>query len=168
MARLIGRETDDLGYDGISHSVLEYMQESRPCHRRCWIKLNYFDLQTFWNEKEGFMTETTITDVKTGGRSGYGAAPMTVSILNFDPTLGCDPLTFQPCSDRALSNLKVVGDKFTEIYPVNQRLPSDQFPYVGFFLEDQLYGGQVREFYSPSPSSCISLTYGPSLNTSRL
>jgi len=112
------------------------------------------------------MTETTITDVKTGGRSGYGAVPMTVSILNFDPTLGCDPLTFQPCSDRALSNLKVVGDKFTEIYPINKKL-SDQFPYVGFFLEDQLYNGQVRGFYPPSPSSCISLTYGPRFNTSR-
>lgn len=104
------------------------------------------------------MTETTITDVKTGGRSGYGAAPMTVSILNFDPTLGCDPKTFQPCSDRALSNLKVVGDKFTEIYPVNQKLPSDQFPYVGFFLEDQLYGGQVREFY---PQAAFHLHMAP-------
>ena len=105
------------------------------------------------------MTETTITDVKTGGRSGVGAAPMTVSILNFDPTLGCDPLTFQPCSDRALSNLKVVGDKFTEIYPINQKLPPNQFPYVGFFLEDKLYNGQVRAFYPPSRSSCMSLTY---------
>jgi len=129
VAQLIGRESDDLGYDGIAKSVLDYMQ-------------------TFWNEKEGFMTETTITDVKTGGRSGVGAAPMTVSILNFDPTLGCDPLTFQPCSDRALSNLKVVGDKFTEIYPINQKLPPNQFPYVGFFLEDKLYNGQVQYFAS--------------------
>jgi glucoamylase len=108
-------------------------------------KLNgFWNFQTFWNEKEGFMTETTITDVKTGGRSGVGAVPMTASILNFDPTLGCDPHTFQPCSDRALSNLKVVGDKFTEIFPINKRLPPNQFPYVGFFLEDKLYDGQVR------------------------
>jgi glucoamylase len=107
-------------------------------------ELNLFDLQTFWNEEKGCMTETTITNVKTGGRSGVGAAPLTVSVLNFDPTLGCDPLTFQPCSDCALSSLKVVGDEFRELFPINQRLPSNQSPYFGFFLEDQLYGGQVR------------------------
>src|SRR5579863_9191804 len=32
-------------------------------------------LQTFWNDEEGFMTETTVTDVETGGRSGKGSAP---------------------------------------------------------------------------------------------
>ena len=90
------------------------------------------------------MTETTITNVTTGGRSGIGAAPLTVSVLNFDPTLGCDPKTFQPCSDRALSSLKVVGDAFKEIYPINQKLSSNQSPYFGFFLEDQLFGGHVR------------------------
>ena len=91
------------------------------------------------------MTETTITNVTTGGRSGIGAAPLTVSVLNFDPKLGCDPETFQPCSDRALSSLKVVGDAFREIYPINQVLPSDQFPYFGCFIEDNLYEGQVRQ-----------------------
>ena len=90
------------------------------------------------------MTETTITNVTTGGRSGIGAVPLTVSVFNFDPTLGCDPETFQPCSDRALSSLKVVGDAFKEIYPINQVLPSNQFPYFGFFIEDQLFGGHVR------------------------
>jgi glucoamylase len=91
------------------------------------------------------MTETTITNVATGGRSGIGAVPLTVSILNFDPKLGCDPATFQPCSDRALSTLKVVGDAFKEIYPINKKLPPNQSPYFGFFLEDKLYGGHVRQ-----------------------
>ncbi len=90
------------------------------------------------------MTETTITNVTTGGRSGIGAAPLTVSVLNFDPTLGCDPVTFQPCSDRALSSLKVVGDAFRELFPINKQLPPTQSPFFGFFLEDQLFGGQVR------------------------
>jgi glucoamylase len=88
------------------------------------------------------MTETTITNVSEG-RSGVGAAPLTVSVLNFDPTLGCDSATFQPCSDRALSSLKVVGDAFRELFPINKALPPNQFPYFGFFVEDQLYGGQV-------------------------
>jgi glucoamylase len=90
------------------------------------------------------MTETTITNVTTGGRSGIGAAPLTVSVLNFDPTLGCDPVTFQPCSDRALSSLKVVGDAFRELFPINGQLPPTQSPFFGFFIEDQLFGGQVR------------------------
>ncbi len=90
------------------------------------------------------MTETTITNVTTGGRSGIGAVPLTVSVLNFDPTLGCDPVTFQPCSDRALSSLKVVGDAFKEIFPINQQFPPSQSPFFGFFLEDKLYGGHVR------------------------
>ena len=90
------------------------------------------------------MTETTITNVTTGGRSGIGAAPLTVSVFNFDPTLGCDPVTFQPCSDRALSTLKVVGDAFRELFPINKELPSNQSPFFGFFLEDKLYGGQVK------------------------
>ena len=101
------------------------------------------------------MTETTITNVSQG-RSGIGAAPLTVSVLNFDPTLGCDSATFQPCSDRALSSLKVVGDAFKELFPVNQALPANQSPFFGFFLEDKLYGGQVREQDSlDTPPSCI-------------
>ena len=100
-------------------------------------------LQSFWNDEEGFMTETTITNVTTGGRSGIGSAPLAASIMNFDPTLGCDPATFQPCSDRALSSLKVVGDAYKALYPINQQLPSNQFPYFGSYLEDQLFGGQV-------------------------
>jgi glucoamylase len=125
LSRTIGRYDDTLGYDKIAPLVLDY-------------------LQSFWNDEEGFMTETTITNVTTGGRSGIGSAPLIASIMNFDPTLGCDPVTFQPCSDRALSSLKVVGDAFKQLFPINQQLPSDQFPYFGFYLEDQLYGGQVQ------------------------
>lgn len=89
------------------------------------------------------MSETTITNVTTGGRSGIGSAPLAVSVINFDPTLGCDPATLQPCSDRALSSLKVVGDAYKELFSINQLLPPNQFPYFGSFLEDQLFGGQV-------------------------
>ena len=90
------------------------------------------------------MTETTITNVTTGGRSGIGAVPLTVSVLNFDPTLGCDSMTFQPCSDRALSTLKVVGDAFGDLFPINKKLSPYQSPFFGFFLEDKLFGGHVK------------------------
>jgi glucoamylase len=91
------------------------------------------------------MSETTVTNVKTGGRSGKGSAPLTVSVLNFDPSLGCDSATFQPCSDRALSSMKVVGDVFGGIYPISKNLPPGQ-PSALFapFLEEQVFGGHVR------------------------
>ncbi len=81
------------------------------------------------------MTETTITDV-TKGRSGYGSAPLTVSIYNFDPSLGCDDTTFQPCSPCALSSLKVVGDRFKEFFLLSRNFMRNQPPYFGFFTED--------------------------------
>ncbi|KAN0130282.1 Six-hairpin glycosidase-like protein [Lactarius tabidus] len=105
--------------------------------------------QTFWNEEEGFMTETTVTDVETGGRSGQGSAPSTIAVLNFDPTLGCDSATFQPCSDRALSTLKVVGDAFAKSFAFTQNLPpdGDQLnPFFGWFLEEKLLGGHAQYF----------------------
>ena len=69
------------------------------------------------------MSETTVTNVITGGRSGIGAAPLTVSVLNFDPLLGCDSATFKPCSERALSSLKILIDTYKKHYPVNKRHP---------------------------------------------
>ena len=107
------------------------------------------------------MTETTITNVTTGGRSGIGAVPLTVSVLNFDPTLGCDSATFQPCSDRALSTLKVVGDAFRELFPINKELSPYQSPFFGFFLEDKLFGGHVKRQLVFSFLSWLTTTMSP-------
>lgn len=91
------------------------------------------------------MSETTVTDVATGGRSGVGVASLTVSVLNFDPTLGCESATFQPCSERALSNLKFLIDAFRARFPVNQDIPDDQPVLLGDYLEDTTLGGGVRQ-----------------------
>jgi glucoamylase len=102
-------------------------------------------LQTFWNEEEGYMSETTVTDVEKGGRSGKGSVPVSVAVLNFDPSLGCDSTTFQPCSDRALSSLKALGDAFKDIFPITEHLSSDQpSALLGAFYEEQIFGGNVR------------------------
>ena len=91
------------------------------------------------------MRETTVYNVTTGGRSGMGPVPLTVALLNFDPTLGCDPVTFQPCSDRALSTLKVVTHAHMDIFPFIQNLLPNQPPaFYGFFLEETALGGHVR------------------------
>jgi glucoamylase len=96
------------------------------------------------------MSETTVTDVKTGRRSGKGTAPLSVSVINLDPSLGCDSATFQQCSDRALSSWKVVRDAFRVIFPVSARLPLDQpNPFLGWFLKAELFGAPVRRQLLP-------------------
>jgi Glycosyl hydrolases family 15 len=115
------------------------------------------------------MTETTITDVALG-RSGYGSAPLTVSVYNFDPSLGCDDATFQPCSPRALSSLKVVGDRFKAFFPISQNYTDKQPPFYGFFTEDQFIGGHVRGYGVDSSFRHARLTThtsSPSHNSSR-
>ncbi|KAI9453791.1 Six-hairpin glycosidase-like protein [Lactarius psammicola] len=130
LGRAIGRDSgaNVVEYDAHATMILEYMQ-------------------TFWNDKEEFMTETTVTDVAKG-RSGYGSAPLTVSVYNFDPSLGCDDATFQPCSPRALSSLKVVGDRFKDLFPLSRNFTSERPPYFGFFTEDQFFGGHPQFFSS--------------------
>lgn len=64
------------------------------------------------------MADTTITDVAKS-RSGYGSAPLTVSVQNFDPSLGCDDATFQLYSPRVLYSLKVFGDHFRVFFPLS-------------------------------------------------
>ncbi|KAI0062578.1 Six-hairpin glycosidase [Artomyces pyxidatus] len=127
LGRRIGRPENVVEYDSKASMVLDYMQ-------------------TFWNPEKNFMSETTITDVKKGGRSGIGAAPLTVSIFNFDQSLGCDPLTFQPCSDKALASLKFITDEFRQLWPISRKWPKDQPALLGFFLEDQFIGGQPQFF----------------------
>jgi hypothetical protein len=125
--------------------ILDYLQESHDVRRLLASSSKRPNPQTFWNEEEGFMRETIVTDVVTGGRSDKGSAPITVTVLNFDPTLGCDSATFQPCSDRALSNLKVVGDAFAGVFSFTQRHPPDQpGVFFGFYIDEQLLGGHVR------------------------
>ena len=158
LGRSIGRETDTPGYEGVAKLVLASITLRKvivPIDSKLAVILRDPDLQSFWNEEKGFVTETTVTDVKTGGRSGYGAAPLTVSVLNFDPMLGCDPVTFQPCSDRALLSLKVVGDEFTKIYPINRKLPPNQFKYYGFFPRRRASRRSSEGVIPSTPSSCI-------------
>ncbi|KAI0060526.1 Six-hairpin glycosidase [Artomyces pyxidatus] len=124
----IGRPEDVAGYDTQASKILDYMQ-------------------TFWDEKDGYMAETTVTDVKAG-RSGKGAAPLTASVYNFDPTLGCDAKTFQPCSDRALASHKFVANEFRKFFPISQDIPEGDPAYMGFFLEDRFEGGHPQFFAS--------------------
>lgn len=93
-------------------------------------------LQSYWNPSPGFMTANT-----GGGRSGRDANTVLTSIHVFDVEAGCDGVTFQPCSDIALSNLKVYVDSFREIYGINTGIRADQAVATGRYPEDVYQGG---------------------------
>ncbi|KAJ7213877.1 glucoamylase [Mycena pura] len=93
-------------------------------------------LQSYWNPTGGYMTANT-----GGGRSGKDANTALASIHTFDPAAGCDATTFQPCSDRALSSLKVYVDAFRSIYTVNSGIASNAAAATGRYPEDSYMGG---------------------------
>ena len=66
---------------------------------------------------------------------------MLASIHTFDPAAGCDATTFQPCSDKALSNLKVYVDSFRSIYGLNSGVASNAAVATGRYPEDVYYNG---------------------------
>lgn len=95
--------------------------------------------KSYWNPTDLYMTANT-----GGGRSGKDANTVLASIHTFDPEAGCDDVTFQPCSDKALSNLKVYVDAFRSIYDINSGISSDAAVATGRYPEDSYYNGNVR------------------------
>nr|GAT49285.1 glycoside hydrolase family 15 protein [Mycena chlorophos] len=93
-------------------------------------------LQSYWNPTGGYMTSNT-----GGGRSGIDANTALASIHTFDPEAGCDAATFQPCSDKALSSLKVYVDSFRSIYAINDGIASNAAVATGRYPEDVYQGG---------------------------
>ncbi|KAK7028135.1 glycoside hydrolase 15 protein [Paramarasmius palmivorus] len=88
-------------------------------------------LQTFWNPSKSYITSNT-----GGGRSGIDSNSILATIHTFDPNAGCDAITFQPCSDKALANLKVYVDSFRKIYTINAGIPENEAVATGRYPED--------------------------------
>ncbi|THH20579.1 hypothetical protein EW146_g793 [Bondarzewia mesenterica] len=93
-------------------------------------------LQSYWNPSAGYITANT-----GGGRSGKDANTVLTSIHTWDVAAGCDAATFQPCSDKALSNLKVYVDAFRSIYSINSGISSTAAVATGRYPEDSYQGG---------------------------
>ncbi|CAK4030843.1 extracellular glucoamylase [Lecanosticta acicola] len=91
-------------------------------------------LQSYW-------TGSYILSNTGGGRSGKDANSLLASIHLFDRSTGCDANTFQPCSDKALANHKVVTDSFRSVYSINSGIPEGTGVAVGRYSEDQYQGG---------------------------
>lgn len=94
--------------------------------------------QSYWNPSDGYITANT-----GGGRSGKDANTALASIHTFDPAAGCDAATFQPCSDKALSSLKVYVDSFRSIYGINSGIASNAPVATGRYAEDVYFKGNV-------------------------
>ncbi|KAF7799714.1 hypothetical protein EIP86_010956 [Pleurotus ostreatoroseus] len=93
-------------------------------------------LQSYWNPTGSYITANT-----GGGRSGKDANTVLTSIHTFDPAAGCDVTTFQPCSDKALANLKAYVDSFRSIYTINSGISSSAAVATGRYPEDSYYNG---------------------------
>jgi glucoamylase len=63
------------------------------------------------------------------------------SIHTFDAEAGCDANTFQPCSDKALSNLLVYVDAFRSVYGINSGIPETEAVATGRYTSDVYYNG---------------------------
>jgi glucoamylase len=93
-------------------------------------------LQNFWNG--AYITANiNVND----DRTGKDANTLLGSIHTFDPNGNCDDSTFQPCSEMALANHKVVTDSFRSIYPINSGIPEGTAVAVGRYPEDVWQGG---------------------------
>ncbi|KDR82587.1 hypothetical protein GALMADRAFT_275746 [Galerina marginata CBS 339.88] len=93
-------------------------------------------MQSYWNPAGGYMTANT-----GGGRSGRDANTALASIHTFDASAGCDSVTFQPCSDKALSSLKVYVDSFRSIYAINSGISANAAVATGRYPEDSYFSG---------------------------
>ncbi len=83
------------------------------------------------------------------GRRGLDGSTILASIHAFDPSAGCDPITFQPCSDRALANVLAYIDSFN-VFQTNYGVPKNYATAIGRYPEDRYMGGNVRRFFSVS------------------
>lgn len=97
--------------------------------------------QSYWNNA-GYMTANT-----GGGRSGKDANTVLTSIHTFDAAAGCDATTFQPCSDRALSNLLNYVDVFRNLYAINSGIADNIGVATGRYPEDSYMGGNVSAWF---------------------
>ncbi|KAH9047688.1 glycoside hydrolase family 15 protein [Lactarius hengduanensis] len=94
-------------------------------------------MQSFWNPRDTHIIANT-----GGGRSGLDSNTVLASIHTFDPAAGCDPITFQPCSDRALANLMNYVDSFRgAVYPINKLAHKSDPIATGRYPEDVYFGG---------------------------
>ncbi|KAK0454590.1 glucoamylase [Armillaria borealis] len=78
-------------------------------------------MQSYWNANE-YMTANT-----GSGRRGLDGSTVLASIHAFDPSAGCDPITFQPYS--------------FDVFQTNYGVPQNHATAIGRYPEDRYMGG---------------------------
>ncbi|KAL2819851.1 Six-hairpin glycosidase-like protein [Aspergillus cavernicola] len=94
-------------------------------------------LQSFWTGR--FIR----ANLDSNDRTGRDAGTLLGVIHTFDPRAGCDDVTFQPCSARALANHHRLMDTFRDLYEINSERSPDQAVAVGRYPEDVYSGGNA-------------------------
>ena len=113
-------------------------------------------LQTYWNDGGKYV----VSNINTGTRrTGKDIASVLASVNLFDATVGCDDVTFQPCSPRALANHKAVTDSFRGIYSLNNGIPQGKGVAVGRYSEDIYYNGKSLNYSAKISESEQKLNY---------
>lgn len=74
----------------------------------------------------------------------------------FDQEAHCDDATFQPCSPKALSNLKQVADTFRS-WQINSGVQQNEAPALGRYIEDVYMGG--HPWYLTTTAAAEQLYY---------
>ena len=135
LATKLGQTSVDGAYNNQAGPLLCFLQVSRELH---YMRIHPLTsrFQSYWNSGSGYITSNT-----GGGRSGKDSNSILASIHTFDAAAGCDATTFQPCSDKALSNLKVYVDSFRSVYALNNGIAATGAVAVGRYPEDVYYNG---------------------------
>jgi glucoamylase len=148
LAQELGQADVISGYKDQAANLLCFQQVpvSHTIYRLCRLPT----AETYKNAAAGYFTANT-----GGGRSGIDSNTVLASIHLFDPAAGCDAATFQPCSDVALSNLKVYVDSFRSIYQINSGIAANEAIATGRYPEDvysgndKVHAGNVSALGSP-------------------
>ncbi|KAJ4293534.1 hypothetical protein N0V90_008817 [Kalmusia sp. IMI 367209] len=97
-------------------------------------------LQAYWNGR--YAVANINVKQQDFSRSGIDANTVLTSIATFDPYAGCADALFQPCSPRALANLKEYVDAFRTIYTINQDVAQNgTCVATGRYAEDVYFNG---------------------------
>ena len=86
-------------------------------------------------------------------RTGIASDTFLASVHTWDPNLGCDSSTFQPCSDRALRNFKRVEDNYRNVkwskFSLNENIPIPEPVHLGRYPEDVYSGPDMNGVAAP-------------------
>jgi len=123
LAQKIGLTWDVPKFEATARSVLDFMQ-------------------TFWDGNDGYLRAST--DLSRT----VDIASLFATVYNFDIEAGCDAETFQPCSDKALSTIKVSVERFKTLYEVTRNYPPNKGSALGLFFEETVFDGGQPWFIS--------------------